>query len=58
MPLSDHTMLSLKILYNLIYYKGVKYAVSAYNIFSKACKKLPNRLIALQYCLNIYSLII
>jgi hypothetical protein len=58
MPLSDHTMLSLEILYNTIYKEGVKYAVSAYNISVKACNKLPNRLAVLRYYLSIYPLII
>ena len=58
MPLSDLTMLNLEILYNLIYKEGVKYVVSIYNIPSKACRKLPNRLIVLHYYLGIYPLII
>ena len=58
MPLSDFTILNLEILHNLIYKEGVKYAVGAYNIPSKACRKLPNRLTVLRYCLNIYLLII
>ena len=47
MPLSDHTILNLKILYNLIYYKDIKYIVSTYNIPSKAYKKLLNGLAVL-----------
>jgi hypothetical protein len=57
-PLSDHTMSSLEILYNTIYKEGVKYAVSIYNISIKAYKELPNRLVVLRYCLSIYPLII
>ena len=51
-------MLNLEILYNLIYEKGVKYAVGVYNIPSKACRKLSDGLIVLHYCLGIYLLII
>ena len=58
MPLGDLTMSNLEILRNPIYEEGVKYAVGAYNIPSKACRKLPNRLTVLRYCLNIYLLII
>jgi len=58
MPLSNYTILSLEILYNMIYKKGIKYAVSAYNISGKAYKKLPNGLAVLRYCLSIYPLII
>jgi len=58
MPLNNHTILSLEILYNTIYKEGVKYAVSAYNISGKAYKKLPNRLAVLRYYLSIYPLII
>jgi len=47
MPLSNHTILNLEILYNTIYEKGVSYAVSAYNISEEAYKKLPNRLAVL-----------
>jgi len=57
-PLSNYTMLSLEILYNIIYKEGIKYIVSVYNISSKAYKKLPNKLIVLRYCLSIYPLII
>ena len=57
-PLSNYTILSLEILYNIIYEEGIKYVVSAYNISSKAYKKLPNRLAVLCYCLSIYPLII
>ena len=58
MPLNNYTMSSLEILCNTIYKEGIKYAVSTYNISSKAYKKLFNRLAALQYCLSIYPLII
>ena len=58
MPFGDLIMLNLEILYNLIYEEGVKYIVSAYNIPSKACRKLPDGLIVLYYCLGIYPLII
>ena len=58
MPFGDHTMSSLKILCNMIYKKGIKYAVGAYNISGKACKKLPDGLVVLYYCLSIYPLII
>ena len=58
MPLSNLIMLNLEILRNLIYEEGVKYIVSAYNIPSKACRKLPDGLAVLHYCLDIYSLII
>ena len=47
MPLSDHTILNLKILYNTIYEKGVNYIVSEYNISKETYKKLPNRLAVL-----------
>jgi len=57
-PLNNHTMSSLEILYNIIYKEGIKYAVSAYNISSKAYKKLPNKLKVLRYYLSIYPLII
>ena len=53
-PLSNYTVLSLEILYNIIYKEGVKYVVSAYNISIKAYKELPNRLIVLHYYLSIY----
>ena len=32
MPLSNYTMLNLKVLYNTIYKEGIKYTVSVYNI--------------------------
>ena len=57
-PLSNHTISGLEILRNTIYKEGVKYAVGAYNISSKAYKKLPDRLVVLRYCLSIYPLII
>ena len=58
MPLSNHTILNLDILYNTIYKEGIKYTVSIYNISSKVYRKLPDGLTVLQYYLNIYPLII
>ena len=57
-PFNNYTILSLEILYNLIYKEGIKYVVSAYNISVKAYNKLPNRLAVLHYYLSIYPLII
>ena len=58
MPLGDLIMLNLEIFCNPIYKKGVKYVVGVYNIPNKACRKLPDGLIVLYYCLSIYLLII
>ena len=58
MPFNNLTMLNLEILCNLIYKEGIKYIIGVYNIPSKACRKLPDRLTVLHYCLGIYFLII
>ena len=58
MPFNNLIMLNLEIFCNLIYKEGIKYIIGVYNIPSKACRKLPDKLAVLYYCLGIYPLII